>query len=121
MIRACQSADDGYTTAAGCNQCKEGEQMCNKCALAQTFFKTRVIWSSPLTRALQTCLIGLDPLLEQQQGGDNRVFLKPCAREKHNVGGQDTTGQVFGDEIKTRALVEMRRHNIICVLLLSAV
>ena len=47
------------------------------------------LWASPLTRALQTAMLSLQPLLEQ----DGAVLqLKQNARERKNWGGLDSIG-----------------------------
>jgi len=59
------------------------------------------VWCSPHTRALQTTLVGLHPLLE---GGQLRVCLKPSARERKSLGGFDSVGAGRGDQCVHRAL-----------------
>lgn len=57
---------------------------------------------SPLTRAVQTCLIGLAPLLTGAAGSAPRVKyvgLNPNLREKRNLMGKDSSGKFFGPEI----------------------
>ncbi|KAJ1618366.1 hypothetical protein T492DRAFT_892177, partial [Pavlovales sp. CCMP2436] len=52
-------------------------------------------WSSPLTRALQTCLVGLRPALRE--------------RQRKNRGGNDTIGSALGaDAMRVRALAGLR-------------
>ncbi|KAL1515006.1 hypothetical protein AB1Y20_004077 [Prymnesium parvum] len=63
------------------------------------------LWASPLTRALQTALVGLQPLLEAQGA---TLELKQNARERKNWGGFDSIGRVYGAACKTRALAELR-------------
>lgn len=58
----------------------------------QELLEAQVALASPLTRAVQTAVVGLEPLL-QRIGG-----LRLCrnAREKRNLGGRDTTGTARG-------------------------
>mmetsp|Transcript_41004 Transcript_41004/g.108374 ORF Transcript_41004/g.108374 Transcript_41004/m.108374 type:complete len:281 (+) Transcript_41004:2-844(+) len=63
------------------------------------------LWSSPLTRALQTALVALEPLLQLP---GRTLELKLNVREKKNFGGLDSIGRVCGDECYQRALAELR-------------
>jgi broad specificity phosphatase PhoE len=69
------------------------------------FLEARMVMSSPLTRAIQTCLIGLQhhPTLRA-----NGVKLVKEAREVKNVGGMDSLGKAVGEEIRDRVLEELR-------------
>jgi broad specificity phosphatase PhoE len=57
------------------------------------FLDAQVTISSPLTRAIETALIGLHPILA------NAKSLRLCAnaREKRNLGGRDTSGTAKGE------------------------
>ena len=69
----------------------------------------QVVWVSPLTRALQTALVGLQPLLTRRDAAPPPIRLKPAAREKKNLGGRDTTGAARGKACGERALAELAR------------
>eukprot|EP00967_Tisochrysis_lutea_P146926 scaffold278232_cov31-Tisochrysis_lutea.AAC.1 len=60
------------------------------------------IWSSPLSRALQTALLGMHPVLLRDSGPP--LVLKPALREKKNLGGLDTIGARRGHGCVDRAL-----------------
>ena len=62
-------------------------------------------WASPLTRAVQTAIVALSPVLEQ---GKRTLELKTNVREKKNFGGLDSIGRVCGAECYMRALRELR-------------
>jgi broad specificity phosphatase PhoE len=53
----------------------------------------QICLSSPLTRAIQTALVGLHPILKHL----SHLRLCANAREKHNLGGFDTTGTAKGE------------------------
>lgn len=59
------------------------------------FFGANLILSSPLTRAVQTTLVGVQPIVTRLNGS-----LRLCrnAREQRNRGGRDTTGAATGEE-----------------------
>ena len=61
------------------------------------------LWSSPLTRAMQTALVALRPLLRSSSRSAS-LWLKPCARERKKFGGQDTRGAAVGAACSGRAL-----------------
>lgn len=62
-------------------------------------------WASPLTRALQTAIVALAPVLRSP----GRVLeLKLNVREKKNFGGLDSIGRVCGPACYARALSELR-------------
>lgn len=65
---------------------------------AEEVLKATLVVCSPLTRAIQTCLVGLAPLLARE-GGARSVQLNPNAREKRNFGGKDSSGKHVGDAI----------------------
>jgi len=58
-----------------------------------------VIMASPLTRAVQTCLIGLQPVLLPAGGAARPVLLNPNMREKRNFGGKDSSGKWCGEAL----------------------
>ena len=62
-------------------------------------------WASPLTRAVQTAIVALAPILQQ---GKQTLELKTNVREKKNFGGLDSVGRVCGAECYQRALRELR-------------
>ena len=85
------------------------------------------VWCSPLTRAIQTCLIGTLPILEGPGSGaatgdsgdgsmpsggatttagdgqhaPHRVLLNPNLREKRNFGGKDSSGKWCGEALRS--------------------
>ena len=61
--------------------------------------KVEKIYASPLTRATQTAIIGINPLLRKL---DSPLELTAYAREKRNVGGRDTNGSVMGADVVKR-------------------
>lgn len=66
----------------------------------------QLVICSPLTRALQTCFIGLHQLLAAR---GLPVVLKANAREKLNAGGADSLGVAVGEaEIRARVAVGMK-------------
>lgn len=80
--------------AAADNHLEAGGDMMSKLLAAE------VVLASPLTRAVQTALIGIRPLLKRTG------VLRLCrnAREKRNLGGRDNTGTARGaEEIFARA------------------
>lgn len=57
------------------------------------FLDAQIALSSPLSRAIQTALVGLHPILLRL----GRLRLSRNAREKRNLGGRDTTGTAMGE------------------------
>ena len=52
-------------------------------SFADTFFvKSEIIFASPLTRALQTCLVAMHNLIAVKK----KISILPCSREKKNLG-----------------------------------
>ena len=72
---------------------------------AQLMAGAEAYWASPLTRALQTAIVGLSPILSQP---GKTLELKLNAREKKNFGGLDSIGRVCGAQCYPRALAELR-------------
>lgn len=72
--------------------------------LLKTFLASDLIYSSPLTRAAQTCIVGLKthPHLARH----NITLLSSC-REVKGLGGLDTVGTAFGDRIEARVLEKL--------------
>lgn len=64
------------------------------------------VWCSPLSRAVQTALLGLTPVLLRKSPTDSpaTLVLKPVLREKKNLGGLDTIGSRRGQACVDRAL-----------------
>ena len=96
----------------------------SEAAALRGMFSATAVWSSPLTRALQTTLVGLAPLLGATRGGGGgggggeaeeveakadrfKMSLKVNAREKKNLGGLDTVGACCGEECVTRAITKL--------------
>eukprot|EP00760_Papus_ankaliazontas_P012516 PhM_4_TR15341/c0_g1_i1/m.94665 len=65
----------------------------------QDFLQSRQVVCSPLTRAVQTALIGLQPLLGRE---GRSVILSPNVREKRNFGGRDTSGTAYVGSTEVR-------------------
>ena len=72
---------------------------------AQQMAEADALWASPLTRALQTALVALEPVLRQPS---RKLEIKLNVREKKNFGGLDSIGRVCGAECYQRALSELR-------------
>jgi len=70
----------------------------------QAFLDAEAVFSSPLTRAVETCLIALQghPVLEKTP-----VKLLKCAREVRGLCGLDTVGTSWGDDIKVHVLEQL--------------
>ena len=88
--------------AAAADPAGDGPASAAEAAALHAMFNAGALWASPLTRALQTAIVGLQPLL--QADGAPPLELKANAREKKNFGGRDTIGTVCGDECGARAL-----------------
>lgn len=71
-------------------------------------------WISPLTRCLQTALVGLLPLYEQPpdegaaKGGGLALTLKPIVREQKSFGW-DNIGAARGDGCRARACRKLQK------------
>ena len=70
-------------------------------AALRSLASATAVWTSPLTRAIQTCIVGLQPLLAARK---LPVELRSNAREKKNFGGRDTIGQSIGEQCGKRAI-----------------
>ncbi|KAJ9446206.1 hypothetical protein DIPPA_20957 [Diplonema papillatum] len=80
--------------------------------LGDLFRKVDFVYSSPLTRAVQTAIIAVNPILRNIE--KRAITRKPClltryAREKRNYGGRDTHGSVMGDDIVFRVRNETEK------------
>jgi len=64
---------------------------------ADALMASELVMCSPLTRAVQTCLIGLAPMLTQRP--DVPLLLNPNLREKRNFGGMDSSGKWHGNAL----------------------
>lgn len=64
--------------------------------------ETQIVWTSPLTRAVQTCLLTMQghPALAEDRPP---VHLLRSCREIKGIGGLDTVGVAVGDQIIKRA------------------
>lgn len=65
-----------------------------------------VVYISPLTRAVQTAIIGLGPVLTQSGTSPVEMVLMANAREKQNFGGLDTQSTKLGSLIVQNTLEE---------------
>ena len=61
------------------------------------FFKCYKIFSSPLTRAIETALVTCEGHSSLQQNG---LILLRNLREQKNIGSFDTVGKFYGDDIE---------------------
>eukprot|EP00298_Acanthocystis_sp_HF-20_P015701 c21231_g3_i2.p1 GENE.c21231_g3_i2~~c21231_g3_i2.p1 ORF type:complete len:411 (+),score=168.36 c21231_g3_i2:49-1233(+) len=73
------------------------------------FLSADIIFSSPLTRAAQTALIGLNPILQKKK----IIHLKPNLREKRNFGGRDSSGKKIGNKVPKRILKSLSQFFIL--------
>mmetsp|Transcript_21527 Transcript_21527/g.29576 ORF Transcript_21527/g.29576 Transcript_21527/m.29576 type:complete len:225 (+) Transcript_21527:2-676(+) len=64
------------------------------------FLQADILFASPLTRALETCLIATHQLIKEKQ---KVVYLLPACREKKNFGGVDSKGSEKGEDIIKKA------------------
>jgi len=62
------------------------------------FWCAGMIFTSPLTRAIQTAIIALKDVLAS---GTGELICIRAAREKRELGGADTSGVAMGDQIRT--------------------
>eukprot|EP00929_Paragymnodinium_shiwhaense_P108608 TRINITY_DN7491_c0_g1_i3.p1 TRINITY_DN7491_c0_g1~~TRINITY_DN7491_c0_g1_i3.p1 ORF type:complete len:416 (+),score=128.82 TRINITY_DN7491_c0_g1_i3:395-1642(+) len=69
------------------------------------FLKPEAVYVSPLTRAMQTASIGLEDVLTPE----TPITVTGNVREKQNLGGLDSTGQVGGREVVQRGYDELIR------------
>lgn len=71
------------------------------------FLDATHVFSSPLTRAIQTALVVMEdhPALTK-----NPLTLMSCIREVKNVGGLDTVGIAIGEKIKIRVVEELAQE-----------
>lgn len=67
-----------------------------------------VVYCSPLTRAIQTAVIALQPVLNASGDSSGEIVLMSAAREKQNLGGLDSKGSACGANLVQRALDETR-------------
>jgi broad specificity phosphatase PhoE len=72
--------------------------------LVQDFINADAVITSPLTRAIQTALITTLPMIHRL----GEIQVNPNAREKKNLGGQDSQGQARGTGIQHRVMHELR-------------
>jgi len=75
--------------------------------LATKFLNCDLIFASPLTRAAQTCILGLKghPHLKE-----NNIILLSSCREIKGFGGLDTVGSVYGEKIESRVKHKLGDH-----------
>jgi len=76
---------------------------------AASMLEAEVVFVSPLTRAVQTAVIGLSqPLLAKRDGAEAHFVLMANAREKQNLGGLDSMGSKLGHHVVQHTLDELR-------------
>eukprot|EP01126_Amoeba_proteus_P006846 TRINITY_DN1240_c0_g1_i6.p1 TRINITY_DN1240_c0_g1~~TRINITY_DN1240_c0_g1_i6.p1 ORF type:complete len:340 (-),score=57.21 TRINITY_DN1240_c0_g1_i6:114-1133(-) len=75
----------------------------------ELFLSADVIFSSPLTRAAQTCAVALNshPTLDRKP-----VLLLSSCREIKGIGGLDTVGSEIGKDIEKRVLTLLSEEGI---------
>merc|ERR1711862_119122 len=66
-----------------------------------------VIYVSPLTRAVQTAVVGLGKVLSNPRCGE--LVMMANAREKQNLGGFDSQPMAVGSQVIRRTLSELVR------------
>lgn len=82
------------------NRANESSETGEASWMLRQLLSTEVVLSSPLTRAVETALVGVGPILKRT----GVLRLSRNAREKRNAGGLDTTGTARGaSEIAERA------------------
>jgi len=74
---------------------------------ADAMLSPDAVWVSPLTRAVQTAVIGLGPLLTRPEGL-SKMTLLANAREKKNMGGMDTCSTKTGISILECVVEKLR-------------
>lgn len=71
-----------------------------------------VIYCSPLTRAVQTAVIALQPVFKagksEGEAASGEIVFMSSAREKQNLGGMDSKGSAVGVDLVKRTLEETR-------------
>lgn len=79
-----------------------------------SLLSVQAVMCSPLTRALETCLIALSPILVAPAVAaavaPPAVLLNPNLREKRNFGGRDSSGKNVGEAVRAgvrRALASL--------------
>ena len=84
-------------------------------SVIKPMLEARVVWCSPLTRAMQTSLLGLQPILDSGAS----LYLKPSIRERKNFGGArgaaDTHSHAHArsaHELPTDGLVARTHHRL---------
>jgi len=90
-------------------------------AQEELFFEaanTGTIFVSPLTRAIQTAILGLRGVLLEteamtKKSPARKFILSPSLREKKNPGGSNTTGVVFGSSIHDRVYELLSQSDIL--------
>ena len=89
--------DEGRKQAEGLRARLVSAQHGGCAAVESAVLKAERVVCSPLTRAVQTCLIGMDPLLSAM--ATPSVALLPNLREKRNLGGKDSSGKWVGEAL----------------------
>ena len=105
---------DHPLSAVGCEQavdlCSQVERALQQKeeggSLGALFQGIEQVYASPLTRATQTAVIGVNPIIRNTA---KKLVLTRYAREKRNVGGRDTTGGVRGEGIVKRVRAEVEQ------------
>jgi phosphohistidine phosphatase SixA len=105
-IEQCQSFNGAWQAARAADEA--GTLSAKESAEIRQFLQSESVWTSPLTRAAQTCLIGLQghPAL-QKDARTPHVTLLATAREIKKFGGQDTVSKTAGVDVMKRAREQM--------------
>eukprot|EP00300_Choanocystis_sp_HF-7_P003159 c12383_g1_i1.p1 GENE.c12383_g1_i1~~c12383_g1_i1.p1 ORF type:complete len:421 (-),score=9.00 c12383_g1_i1:14-1276(-) len=96
----------------GCNQAISFNEAWKKIPqeslteIQKTFLKADRIFSSPLTRTVQTCLLTMEG---HPAFGNKGLTLLRNLREIKNLGGLDTVGKEVGEYIYARVKTEMEK------------
>lgn len=98
---------DHPLSRTGLQQALQLQDFVGQCSAIQD---AEVLLCSPLTRAAQTAVVGLSPLLQQKE--KLRVKLTADARERRNFGGRDSSGTRTGADIlvKLKSLLPDASH-----------
>ena len=86
-----------------CSQVEETMHSTEESSLGKLFSEVEVVYASPLTRATQTAIIGVNPIIRSTK---RKLILTRYAREKRNRGGRDTNGSERGVGIVKRVQTE---------------
>lgn len=101
-FQQCRDLSEKLTAAAAEleNRANDSLETGEASFMLRQLLSTEVVLASPLTRAVETALVGVGPILKRTEV----LRIRRNAREKRNAGGLDTTGTALGaTEIAERA------------------